>query len=232
MDGTLVDSEPNYFKADQGFLAGYGIHYGEEDRDHMIGRGSVEFFRIMSERYPDNRLNDLPLAERLRLKDENYLAYASSHTFAFPEMTRLLRELSARGLPLAVASGSSQKVIAASLSSAGLSDYFTVTVSAEEVARGKPEPDIFLEAARRLGMEPEDCAVFEDSQYGITAARRASMFTVGVPSPVAGPMPAAFNGADLLFPTGMREFTAEALLARLGDQLGAPETVDASFPSC
>ncbi len=209
MDGTLVDSEPNYFEADRVFLKRYGIDYRDEVRDSMIGRGNFEFFRMLEEAYPDNPLCLLPMEERVRLKDENYLEYARGRTFAFPEMVRLLGMLAEARTPLAVASGSSPDIIVHSLEFAGIRDRFAVLVSALEVRRGKPEPDVFLEAARRLGLTPDRCAVLEDSQYGVRAAISAGMRVIGVPSPVSGPVPEAFGRVDLLFPGGMASFSAE-----------------------
>jgi HAD superfamily hydrolase (TIGR01509 family) len=209
MDGTLVDSEPNYFDADRVFLKGYGIDYSEDVRDTMIGRGNFEFFRMLEDSHPDNPLSLLPMEERIRLKDENYLEYARGRTFAFPEMVKLLGLLAAEAVPMAVASGSSPDIIRHSLDFAGIGERFSVRVSALEVPRGKPEPDVFLEAARRLGIEPARCAVLEDSQYGVRAALAAGMRIVGVPSPVSGPMPEAFASVDLLFREGIRGFSAE-----------------------
>ncbi len=209
MDGTLVDSEPNYFEADKTFLKRYGIDYQDEVRDSMIGRGNFEFFRMLEEAHPDSPLCLLPMEERIRLKDENYLEYARGRTFAFPEMVRLLALLTEAWTPLAVASGSSPDIIVHSLEFAGIRDRFSVLVSALEVRRGKPEPDVFLEAARRLGIPPKRCVVLEDSQYGVRAAIAADMRVIGVPSPVSGPVPEAFGRVDLLFPGGMTSFSAD-----------------------
>jgi HAD superfamily hydrolase (TIGR01509 family) len=209
MDGTLVDSEPVYYQADRAFLARYGIDYPESLRDSMIGRGNLEFFRLLEEAFPDNALSRLPMEERIRLKDENYLEHARGRTFAFPAMVELLGLLEGAGVPMAVASGSSPDVISGTLESAGIGGCFPVRVSALEVPRGKPEPDIFLEAARRLGLEPRRCAVLEDSQYGVRAARAAGMRVIGVPSPVSGPMPDAFLEVELLFPEGISGFRAD-----------------------
>lgn len=210
MDGTLVDSEPNYFEADKVFLSGYGIEYDDSFRDSMIGRGNLAFFGVVQERWPDNPINDLPMEERLRLKDENYLEYARGRTFAFPKMVELLGLLRSGGYPLAVASGSSPRIIRKSLEYSGIADAFPIRLSALEVPRGKPEPDIFLEAASRLGKEPRECVVFEDSQYGVMAALAAGMAVIGVPSPVSGPLPEPFSRVDLLFRRGMEEFDARA----------------------
>jgi HAD superfamily hydrolase (TIGR01509 family) len=213
LDGTLIDSEPNYYEADKAFVAEYGIVFDEAFRDQMIGRGSLAFFSVIEERWPDKPLNLLPMEQRLFLKDEAYLEYARGRTFAFPQMLRLLDLLSGSGHPMAVASGSSPEVIRKTMEYAGIRDRFTHLVSAQEVPKGKPEPDVFLEAARRLGHAPEDCVVFEDSQYGVLAAQAAGMRIVGIPSLLSGPLPRPFRSVDLLFEKGMGEFDADKAFA-------------------
>src|SRR5690606_33441581 len=151
LDGTLVDSEPNYRKADIRFLDSYGVSMTEPEWDGVIGMGSEAFISMGRERLAIGR----PIDVLLRENNESYLEIARGATFAFPEVATFVAE--ARGaLPcMAVASGSSLEIIRMSLESSGLAAYFDVLVSAEEVPRGKPAPDIFLEAARRLGVHPD-----------------------------------------------------------------------------
>ena len=87
-----------------------------------------------------------------------------------------------RSLPLAVASSSNRPLIDAVLEAAGIAPCFAATVSSEEVARGKPSPDVYLEAARRLGIEPDRCAAVEDSANGIRAAHAAEMRVIAYPN--------------------------------------------------
>jgi HAD superfamily hydrolase (TIGR01509 family) len=216
MDGTLVDSEPNYFEADRIFLAGYGIAYDECFRDSMIGRGNLAFFSVIEEEWPDNAVNRLPMEERLFLKDENYLEYARGRTFAFPKMVELVRLLRESGYPLAVASGSSPEIIRKSLEFSGLLEAFALLLSASEVPRGKPEPDIFLEGAKRMGREPSECVVLEDSRYGVLAALAAGMKVIGIPSVLSKPLPEPFSRVDLLFEGGMEEFDARRAFRFIG----------------
>lgn len=189
LDGTLVDSEPNYEASDRAFLAGWGIVYDEELNRAVMGRGIKEALAIFESRFPASPYHALPVAERIRLKDEAYLAYARGRTRAFPSMLALARGLSLRGFPLAVASGSSPEVIALCLSEAGYDGLFCAEVSAAEVPRGKPAPDVFLEAARRLGTPPGRCLVFEDTLVGLEAARAAGMACVLLPMPGQGERP-------------------------------------------
>lgn len=210
LDGTILDSEPAYFESDRAFLAGWGIDYTRELNAAMIGRGSSEFLRDLETLFPGNALHGLPLAERLRLKDEAYLSHASGRVRAFPAMDAFIAFLRGEGVPLAIASGSSHPVIDATLSGAGLLDAFGVRVSASDVRRGKPEPDIFLEAARRLGAQPGDCLVFEDSIHGVRAAKSAGMAVVALP-PRDAP-PAGYEAADLVVEGGPSAFRPQLVL--------------------
>jgi HAD superfamily hydrolase (TIGR01509 family) len=216
LDGTLVDSEPNYFIADRAFLAEYGIDYHDEFRARMVGRGNRELFFHIEREFPDCPLNAMPLERRMALKDQAYLALARSATKAFPEMAKLVAELARRGMPMAVASGSSPEIIDASLECAGLSGFFEVRVSAVEVPKGKPAPDVFLEAARRLGFEPCECLAFEDSRYGVLAAHAAGMACVAAPTIVLAEPDPDISRAELFFPLGQGEgpgrFSAAAAL--------------------
>jgi beta-phosphoglucomutase-like phosphatase (HAD superfamily) len=111
---------------------------------------------------------------------------------------------------MAVASGSSPEAITAVLSGTGLDSWFGTAVSADEVANGKPAPDVFLEAARRLGVSPGDCVVVEDAVPGAEAAHAAGMRCVAVPSVPAQADDPAFARAGLLVRGGQAEFTARA----------------------
>jgi HAD superfamily hydrolase (TIGR01509 family) len=98
--------------------------------------------------------------------------------------------------PLAVASSSNRELIDLVLELSGLESHFRVTVSSEEVARGKPAPDVYLEAARRLGVEPGRCAAIEDSENGIRSAKAAGMCVLAIPNPQFPPADEALSQAD------------------------------------
>jgi len=133
-------------------------------------------------------------------------------------------ELKRRGLLLAVASGSSPGVIVSELEAIGLGDGpFSFALSASEVARGKPEPDVFLEAARRLGIPSESCLVVEDSRYGVVAARRAGMRCLALPAEGAG-RHSDFALADIVSPGGAAALDLAAILSEL-EALGLPNRV-------
>lgn len=216
LDGTIVDSEPLYTTCDTLFLNRYGIEYSREFNERMIGRGAMDFFKAIEEEFPESPLNDLSLDERITLKDKEFLEYAKMHVRAFPAMDRLIRLLHERGIPLAVASGSSLPVIEAILGYVGLRDYFDSIVSASEVARGKPEPDVFLETAQRLKQNPENCLVFEDSTFGIIAAKRARMTCIGLPSNdyQSRGFDRGIDEADINIPGGADSLNPDSILSQ------------------
>ncbi|GGU46070.1 HAD family hydrolase [Streptomyces lavendofoliae] len=207
LDGTLVDSEPNYYEAGRRLLERYGVtDFGWERHTDFIGIGTRETLAALKEEYG----LDAPLDELLAGKNRHYLELARAATEVFPEMRALVERLHAEGVPMAVASGSSRAAIEAVLGGTGLDAYLTTLVSAEEVERGKPAPDVFLEAARRLGVEPEHCVVLEDAPPGAAAARAAGMRCVAVPYVPGTVDDPAFGGAELLLRGGQAEFTAAA----------------------
>ncbi len=206
LDGTLIDSEPNYYQASRRLLARYGVtDFSWEQYARFIGIATHESLETLRREY---RL-PASLEELLTGKHELYLALAARSTRVFPQMRRLAQRLGAADCPIAVASGSSKDAIRASLSAGGLESLFPVTVSAEEVERGKPAPDVFLETARRLSVEPARCVVLEDSPPGATGAHRAGMRCIAVPSLPGTPQTAEFTTAGLIFPEGQSEFDAD-----------------------
>ncbi|GHB54296.1 hypothetical protein GCM10010347_25680 [Streptomyces cirratus] len=142
-------------------------------------------------------------------------------TLVDSEMRRFAERLHGDGVPMAVASGSSREAIEALLAGTGLGALLTVAVSAEEVARGKPAPDMFLEAARRLGADPADCVVVEDAAPGAEAALAAGMECLAIPSAAGSATHPAFTSAGLLFRGGPAAFDAETAYEWLGEHRAA-----------
>jgi HAD superfamily hydrolase (TIGR01509 family) len=114
--------------------------------------------------------------------------------------------------PLGVASSSNRELIDLVLEQAGLARYFRATVSSEEVPRGKPKPDVYLEAARRLDVSPERCAAVEDSDAGIRSAKAAGMSVLAIPNPRYPPSDEALDLADLVL-SSLAELTPSAVSA-------------------
>ena len=205
LDGTLVDSEPNYYEAGRRTLAEYGVtDFGWEQHTRFIGISTRETLAALRDEY---RI-DATVEELLTTKNRHYLGLVRTATKVFPEMRAFVKRLHAAGHPLAVASGSSLAAIEAALTVTGLDALLAVQVSAEEVGQGKPAPDVFLEAARRLSTTPSDCVVVEDAGPGVEAARRAGMRCIAVPYLADAAEDPVFATAGLIFRGGQREFDA------------------------
>ena len=148
------------------------------------------------------------MEELLAETNRRYLALARAATPVYPEMRKFVELLTAEGVPMAVASGSSPEAIEAILAGTGLDASLRTVVSADEVAQGKPAPDVFLEAARRLGAAPADCVVLEDAAPGAAAAHAAGMRCIAIPYVAAQADAPEFATAGLLLRGGQAEFSA------------------------
>ncbi|MGI5452553.1 HAD family hydrolase [Streptomyces sp. CA-249302] len=205
LDGTLVDSEPNYYEAGRQTLAEHGVPgFTWAQHERYVGVSTQETAALWKREYGLAASVDELLADTNR----RYLALARAATRAYPEMRKFVELLATEGVPLAVASGSSPEAIEAILAGTGLDAYLRTVVSADEVPRGKPAPDVFLEAARRLGSTPADCVVLEDAAPGAAAAHAAGMRCIAIPYVAAQADAEEFATADLLLRGGQAEFTA------------------------
>jgi HAD superfamily hydrolase (TIGR01509 family) len=208
LDGTLIDSEKNYVKSDGQILEKFGIEYTPELRERLIGRGIDIFVNILIDEYGVR----LTAEELFAMKDQYYLDIARTNTRVFPEMQKLLDVFKARGVPMAIASGSSQKVVDEMLEICKIRDYFSVAISSVKLYPAKPEPDIFLGTAERMGFPPAECLVLEDSASGVAAGLAAGMKVIAIPTLTKPPLEPVFEKADLLFPGGMDTFSAESVI--------------------
>ncbi|MCX5259493.1 HAD family phosphatase [Streptomyces canus] len=207
LDGTLVDSEPNYYEAGRQTLAEHGVpDFTWTDHERYVGISTQETVTRWKSLYGLRA----SVPELLADKNRRYLELARTATRAYPEMRMFVELLAGEGVPMAVASGSSPEAIAAILAGTGLDAYLRTTVSADEVAHGKPAPDVFLEAARRLGADPADCVVLEDAAPGAAAAHAAGMRCIAIPYVAAQADAPEFTRAGLLLRGGQEEFTARA----------------------
>jgi HAD superfamily hydrolase (TIGR01509 family) len=219
LDGTLVDSEPHYYEAGRQTLAAYGVpDFSWAEHERYVGISTRDTIADWRERYGISA----PVEELLAVKNRRYLELAGAATRVYPEMRAFVELLAAEGVPMAVASGSSPAAIGAILAGTGLDARLRTVVSADEVAHGKPAPDVFLEAARRLGANPADCVVVEDAAPGVAAAHAAGMRCIAIPYVAAQADAAEFATAGLLLRGGQAEFTARAAHAWLADPAGRP----------
>ena len=184
-NGIIVDDEPIHFELFRRVFAEEGIDLGKDAYyERYLGfddRGAFSFGY-----FEHNRpLNHEKLTELIDRKAVYYQEAIRNHVAIFPGVKKLVADL-ANSLPLAVASGALRHEIETILATAGLIDHFTAIVSAEDVERGKPEPDIFLKALAALNAQATDaiqarqCVVIEDSKEGIKGARRAGMKCLAV----------------------------------------------------
>ncbi len=174
-DGTLADTMPAHYRAWLEILRPYGIELPEQ---RFYALGGMPTAKIVELLFAEAGQEGVDVARITRLKEEGFLAQmAAVRPIAkVVEVARL-----ARGqLPMAVASGGYRHMVELTLRQIGVLDWFPVIVSAEDTARHKPEPDVFLEAARRLAVEPHVCTVYEDTDLGLLAARRAGMRAVDI----------------------------------------------------
>ncbi|MFD9325282.1 HAD family hydrolase [Streptomyces sp. NPDC060065] len=207
LDGTLVDSEPNYFEAGRRTLAEYGVtDFTWSDHESYVGISTQETLALWQERYGLMATLDTLLTDTNR----RYLELARASTRVYPEMRKFVELLAGDGVPMAVASGSSPEAIEAILTGTGLAAHLPTVVSSDEVAHGKPAPDVFLEAARRLGAAAADCVVLEDAAPGAAAAHAAGMRCIAIPYVAAQADDPGFATAGLLLRGGQAEFTARA----------------------
>lgn len=204
MDGTLVDSERLSFAAWQPAARELGIEIPEDLIRQFIGRNKASYMGMVV----DYLNGDDNLAWRLYgLHIEHFNRAAESDLMTKPGAREVCEALCAADVQLAVASSSGHDTVVDRLSRVGLLDLFPVLVCGDEVERSKPEPDIFVEAARRLGVEPAECAAIEDSFNGVRAGHAAGMRTFMVP--------------DLLDPTPEIAALCEGVLGSLRELPGA-----------
>lgn len=173
-DGTLVDSMPLHWRAWQRVMRRYGIRFTEQ---RFYALGGVPSREILATLKAEQGLAIDPVV----VAREKEAAYLELMVGVEPIHTVLEIARAHQGrLPMAVASGGTHKVIERVLSDLGIRGLFDTVVTSEDVQRQKPAPDIFLEAARRLGVPPERCRAYEDTDLGLAAIRAAGMDAVDV----------------------------------------------------
>jgi HAD superfamily hydrolase (TIGR01509 family) len=205
LDGVLLESETTWVNVKREFAEESGGHWKDSAQWDMLGMSSVEWSRYMHDELgvpvPPERIS-AEVADRVAKRYRERLPL-------LPGATDAVRSL-AREWPLAVASSSNRNVIDLVIEKAGLADAFVATVSSEEVERGKPAPDVYLEAARRLGVDPDSCAAIEDSGNGIRSADAAGMAVVAIPNKDFPPDPDALALAALVLES-LRELSPDRI---------------------
>ena len=193
LDGVIVDSEHVWDAAREALARERGGRWHEDAQQDMMGMSSVEWSRYMHDviglKDPPEEIS----AEVVRRLEAIYHEKLPLIDGATEAVARL-----AERWPLAVASSSNRPIIDLVLGLSGLDRFFRATVSSEEVPRGKPAPDVYLEAARRLGADPQRSAAVEDSRNGILSASAAGMRVVAIPNTRFPPDEEALAAADVV----------------------------------
>jgi HAD superfamily hydrolase (TIGR01509 family) len=209
MDGVLVDSEERWDRARRDLVAETGGTWKPEATHAMMGMSSLEWSAYVR----DELAVPLDAAEIDRRVVEHLLAGYEAGLPLIPGAVEAVRRVAALGRPLGLASSSNREVIDLVLERAGLAALFSATVSSEEVARGKPSPDVYLEALRRLEVPGPAATAVEDSSNGLRAAAAAGMRVVAIPHPAFPPAPDALALAHVVL-GGPGELDAAAVLGR------------------
>jgi HAD superfamily hydrolase (TIGR01509 family) len=193
LDGVLLDSESAWVEVKKEFTEESGGHWEERARVEMLGMSSTEWSRYMHDELgvpvPPEKIST-EVADRLAQQYREHLPL-------LPGAVEAVRSL-VRQWPLGLATSSNRNVIDLVLEESGLADAFAATVSSEEVDRGKPAPDVYLEAAKLLQVEPTKCVAIEDSTNGIRSAHAAGTTVIAVPNEDFPPEPDAVALAALV----------------------------------
>lgn len=176
-DGTIVDSMPLHYVAWKRALGEQGCPFPEEK---FYAMGGMPVRAIIAALNEEHGLT-MPIEETAHLKEQYYTEMIGDLE-SIPEVLAHIENQHGK-IPFAVVSGSTRDSVERSLGQLGLLDRFDAFVCAGDYAKGKPDPEPFLTAARKLGVKPEECLVFEDAEVGVAAAKAAGMAVVKVPLP-------------------------------------------------
>lgn len=205
MDGVLIEGEEVWDAVREQLVRERGGHWTAGAQATMMGMSSPEWSSYMA------RELGVPM-EPAAISSETVARVAARYAEGLPLVdgaVEVVRELAGRW-PLGLASSANRPIIELVLERSGLTGCFRVTVSSEEVARGKPAPDVYLEAAARLAVPPERCAAVEDSASGLRSAAAAGLWVVAVPNRRYPPPAELVRAADLAL-TDLRELSPAAI---------------------
>ena len=196
LDGVIVDSEQVWDDVREAYVRATGGTYTDHSARDMMGMSSLEWSRYMAESLG---VPGTPEEINAAIVERMLERYGEAPPL-LPGAVDAVRRIGAR-VPLAIASSSNRELIDVVVRASGLAGDFVATVSSEEVPRGKPSPDVYLEAARRLGAVAARCGAVEDSHNGIRSAKAAGMRVVAVPNPHYPPDDEALALADAVVPS-------------------------------
>ncbi|GAA2539468.1 HAD family phosphatase [Winogradskya consettensis] len=205
LDGVIIDTEEVWEEVRRGYVAEHGREFLPDTQTRMMGMSTGEWSTHLSAEVGVPRAPEQVAADVLARMAERYRADLP----LIPGSVDAVRRLAA-DFPIALASSSARLLIDQVLETAGITGLFRTTLSTEEVPRGKPEPDVYLEATKRLGLSPEVCAAVEDSSNGLRSAGAAGLKVIAVPHGVYPPADDALALASLVI-KNLDELTVEAV---------------------
>jgi HAD superfamily hydrolase (TIGR01509 family) len=205
LDGVIIDTEGVWEEVRREYVAEHGREFLPDSQQQMMGMSTPEWSRHLAEDVGVGLPSRQVAAEVLGRMAQKYRADLP----LIPGSVDAVRRIAA-AYPVALASSSARILIDQVLETAGLAGVFRVTLSTEEVPRGKPAPDVYQAAVSRLGLAPEVCAAVEDSSNGLRSAAAAGLAVVCVPHGVYPPAPDALAEADLVIDS-LDELTVEAI---------------------
>jgi HAD superfamily hydrolase (TIGR01509 family) len=211
LDGVLLDSEPVWETVRRSYVLAHGGRWSDEIQSNSMGMSTAEWARYLSEQLPGDVSPDDVASEVIACMHDEYTRQLPMIEGARDVVTQLSDKW-----PLGLASSSPRALIDDVLALAALADSFAAVVSADEVARGKPAPDVYVAVCERLGVRPTDCVAVEDSSNGLRAAHAAGAYVVAVPNQAFPPAHDAVAHASLVL-DDIRELTVDAI-----SRLGAP----------
>ena len=195
MDGVLINTEPLHFEIWKKVFAEHGLLVDYDHYKGCIGSTNGFLLNLIYEEYGVDFRQDPSLVARFKeIKDE---VIRKGEIPGIPGVQEVVKNLHEKGYHLAVASASPQEYIDISIKNLGIDAYFDLLFSAERVPNPKPAPDVFLTVAQRLGVDPADCMVIEDSRNGSVAAKAAGMTCMGFVNPDSGNQD--LSAADRIF---------------------------------
>ncbi|HET6478964.1 MAG TPA: HAD family phosphatase [Actinoplanes sp.] len=193
LDGVIIDTEEVWEEVRRGYVAEYGREFLPDSQDRMMGMSTPEWSGHLAHDVGVPRTPEQVAADVLGRMAERYRTSLP----LIPGAVEAVRSLGNR-FPLGLASSSARVLIDQVLETAGLTGVFQVTLSTEEVPRGKPFPDVYLAAAERLGFDPEVCAAVEDSSNGLRSAGAAGFAVIAIPHGVYPPAADALALASMV----------------------------------
>lgn len=182
LDGVIVDTARFHFLAWKKTADALGFELTPEMNEQLKGVSRVDSLKRILE-WAGTEIDQDYFDQLAKEKNEDYLTYVERMTTAdiLPGVEQFIRDIKAKGLPVAL--GSASKNAPLILEKTGLIDLFDAIVDGNSVKMAKPDPEVFLVAAQQLGVQIEECVVFEDSEAGVTAANNAGMVSIGLGSP-------------------------------------------------